>query len=130
MIEYHFGIGVFFFPEMCTKHCKSIGPPPKAITWDHTPQSMKLGLNQPNTVMHIHRTGKSNERNATCGALLARSLSFFFRSSFLSFLFFSLSLSLSLWVSLSLSLCRFCGKCPLNNVIRSRGYLATTLAII
>ena len=39
---------------MCTKHCKAIGPPPKAITWDHTRQSVKLGVNQANTVMHIH----------------------------------------------------------------------------
>ena len=58
--------------------------------------------------MHIHRTGKTNERNSTCGALfpavtlsfgieLARSLALFLsfvRSFFLSLsLFFSLSLS-------------------------------------
>ena len=61
--------------------------------------------------MHIHRTGKTNERNSTCGALfpavtlsfgieLARSLALF-----LSFVrSFFLSLSLSLFFSLSLSL--------------------------
>ena len=71
--------------------------------------------------MHIHRTGKTNERNSTCGALfpavtlsfgielarsLARSLSFVrsfflscFLSFFLSFSFFSLYLSLSLTLS-------------------------------
>ena len=102
---------------MCTKHCKAIGPPPKAITWDHTRQSIKLGINQANTVVHIHRTGKTDEGNSTCGALfpavtiafgiqLARSLSFF-----------SLSLSLS-----------FCGKFPSNNVICWRGYLAITFS--
>ena len=80
MVEGHFSIaGVF-------KHCKAIGPHPKAIIWDHTRQSIKLGVNQANTVVHIHRTGKTDEGNLTCGALfpavtisfgiqLARSLS-------------------------------------------------------
>ena len=48
---------------MCTKltkHCKAIG---------HTRQSIKLGVNQANTVVHIHRTGKTDEGNSTCGAL-------------------------------------------------------------
>ena len=82
--------GVFFY-QRCARNT-----PPKATTWDHTRQSMKLGVNQANTFMHIHRTGKTDERNSTCGALfpavaisfgieLARSLSFFlsfFLSSF------------------------------------------------
>ena len=88
MVEDYFGIAGFFLSEMCTKHCKAIGHPPKAITWDHTQQSNKLGVNQANTVVHIHRTGKTDEGNSTCGALfpavtiafgiqLARSLSLF-----------------------------------------------------
>ena len=106
---------------MCTKHRKTIGPP-KAITWDHTRQSIKLGVNQANTVMHIHRMGKTDERNSTCGALfpavttsfsieLARSLSFFLSLSFLFniyiyiyYIYLSLILSLSLVFSLFLTL--------------------------
>jgi len=64
---------------------------------------MKLGVNQANTFMHIHRTGKTDERNSTCGALfpavaisfgieLARSLSFFLSFFFLSF-FLSLAIT-------------------------------------
>ena len=59
MVEYHFGIGGVFWSEMCMKHYRAIGAP-KAITWDHTPQSMKLGLNQGNIGKHIHRRGKSD----------------------------------------------------------------------
>ena len=97
--------------DMCTKHCKGMGPPPKAITWHRTPQSMKIGLNQPNTVMHIHRTGEFDERNATCGALLARSLSIFFRSLFLPFLF------------LSLFLCGFLSLCLPHSVVFVANFL-------
>ena len=97
--------------DMCTKHCKGMGPPPKAITWHRPPQSMKIGLNQPNTVMHIHRTGEFDERNATCGALLARSLSIFFRSLFLPFLF------------LSLFLCGFLSLCLPHSVVFVANFL-------
>ena len=64
---------------------------------------MKFGLNQPNTVVHIDRTGESDERNATCGALwrLAHPLSFLLLSFLISLV--SFSLALSLWVSLFLS---------------------------
>ena len=120
-----------FLSEMCTTHCKAIGPQ-KAKTWDHTRQSIKFGVNQANTVMHIHRMGKTDERNQPvvpcflhlpyhlASNSLARSLSVFL-SLFLSFFLFLLSLSLSL--------CRFCGNFPSNNVICSKGYLAITLAI-
>ena len=40
MVEDYFSIAGFFLSEMCTKHCKAIGPP-KATTWDHTRQSIK-----------------------------------------------------------------------------------------
>ena len=90
MVEGHFSIaGVF-------KHCKAIGPHPKAIIWDHTRQSIKLGVNQANTVVHIHRTGKTDEGNLTCGALFpAVTISFGIQ--------LARSLSLSLTLSRSLS---------------------------
>ena len=132
-----------FFSEMCTKHCKVIRPPPKAITWDNTPQSIKLGGNEANTVVRIHRTGKTDEGNSTCGALFpAVTISFGIQLARFIFIFFSLSLSLFfflffffyflfflsfvlslfflcffLFLSLSLS---SCGKFPSNNVIRWR----------
>ena len=112
MVGDHFSIAGFL-SEICTKHCKAIGPP-KAITGDHTRQSIQLGVNKANTVMHIHRTGKIDERNSTCGALfpavtisfgieLARSLSFvlYFFISYIS-LFVPLSPSVSLSLSLTL----------------------------
>ena len=95
-------------------------PPPKAIAWDHIRQSIKFGVNQENTVVHIHRTGKTDEGNSTCGALFpAVTISFGIQ----------LGRSLSLSLSFSLSLARFCGKFPSNNVTCWRGYLAITLAI-
>ena len=115
MVEDYFGIAGFFLSEMCTKHCKAIGHPPKAITWDHTQQSIKLGVNQANTVVHIHRTGKTDEGNSTCGALFPAVT-----------IAFGIQLARSLSLSFSLS---FCGKFPLNNVICWRGYLVITLAI-
>ena len=41
----------------------------KAITWEHTRQSIKLGVNQTSTVVHIHRMDKTDEGNSSCGAL-------------------------------------------------------------
>ena len=101
----HFSIQGVFICQICA--------PPKAITRDHTRQSIKLGVNHANTVMHIHRTGKTDERNSTCGPLfpavsisysieLARSVALFLsfvRSFVCSFLFFFVfSPSLSLWL--------------------------------
>ena len=94
---------------MCTKHCKAIGPPPKAITWDHTRQSIKLGVNQANTVVHIHRTGKIDEGNSTCGALFPAVTIAFSIQLTRSLSFFSLSLSLSRFFFVSLSLFLFVG---------------------
>ena len=88
----------------------------------------KPGVSQANCVLHVHRMGKTDERNSTCGAFfpavtiscgiqLARCLSFLrsfvrfsfmffsflsFPSSFLPFFLFSVSISL-LPPSLSLS---------------------------
>ena len=86
-----------------------IGPLPKAITWDHTRQSIKLGVSQAKTVAHIHPTGKTDEGNSTGGALFpAVTVPYHLASNSLALaLFLSLSLSLSLFLSLSLS---FCGK--------------------
>ena len=95
--------------EMCMKHCKVIAPPPKAITWDHTRQSIKLGVNQANTVVHIHRTGKTDEGNSTCGALFpAVTIAFGIQ----------LARFLSFFLSLSLSLCRF-----VANFLRTMSYV-------
>ena len=88
MVEDYFGIAGVFFVRDVHETLQSDRAPPKAITWDHTQQSIKLGVNQANTVVHIHRTGKTDEENSTCGALfpavtiafgiqLARSLSLF-----------------------------------------------------
>ena len=66
--------------------------------------------------MHIHRTGKTDERNSTCGAL--------FPAVTISF-----GIELARSLSLSVSLCRFCGTFPSNNVICSRVFLAIILAI-
>ena len=78
----------FFKSEMCSKHCKAIGPPQK--------QSIKLGVNQANTVVHIHRTGKTDEGYSTCGALFpAVTISFGIQLAHSPS--FSLSLSLCLW---------------------------------
>ena len=121
-----------FLSEMCTQHCKAIGPPPKAITWDHTRQSSKLGVNQASTarctLVHIQNgPGKTDEGNSTCGALfpavimafgiqLVRSLSLSLslaRSLSLSValsLSLSVAFSLSLSLSVAFSLCRFVAK--------------------
>lgn len=102
MVEDYSSIGGFL-SQMRTKPCKAIGPPQK--------KSDNLGL-------YIHRTGNTDERNSTCGALfpaivksfaieLARSVSFFLsfvRYFFLSF--FSPSL---------LSLSRFLSLAPLSH---------------
>ena len=91
--------------------------------------------------MHIHRTGKTNERNSTCGALfpavtlsfgieLARSLALFLsfvRSFFLSFslfLFFSLSLTLSFLRQISFEQCHmfeglFCDNLSDSHLLHS-----------
>ena len=127
MVENYLNIARVFC-QRCARNTIKRWPPPKAITWDHIRQSIKLGVNQANTIVHIHRTGKTDKGNSTCGALLpavtlafgiqlARSLSFFP----------PLSLACSLPLSLSLSLCRFVAKFPSNNVICWRGYLAITL---
>ena len=96
---------------------------------------MKLGVNQANTVVHIHRTGKTDDGISTCALFPAVTISFGIQLSLSLFLSLSLSLgffvfffSLSLSLSLSLSVCRFCGKFPYNNVMCWRGYLAITLA--
>ena len=119
MVEDYFSIaGVL--SEILHETLWSDRPPPKAITWDHTRQSIKLGVSQANTVVHNHRTGKTDEGKSTCGALfavtiafgiqLARSLSlsflpYFFLSFLPSFLpSFFLSFFLSLYLSLSLTL--------------------------
>jgi len=76
---------------------------------------MKLGVNQASTVLHIHRTGKTDERNATFGALfpiyhLASNSLAFFLSFFLSFLLsycFSFFLTFLLFFFLSLFLSFF-----------------------
>ena len=129
-----------FFVRDVHETLSSDRTPPTAITWDQTPLSMKLGSNQANTGKHTHRTGKSDERNSTCGALfpavtrsfgieLARSpalspSSFWpYFSLFLSSRFFSLGFSLSLTHSV------FCDKFPSNNVT-SRGYSAIALAAV
>ena len=68
MVEDHFSIaGVFC--QRCAQNIVNREGPPKAITWNHTRQSIKLGVNQANTVVHIHRTGKADDGNSTCGAL-------------------------------------------------------------
>jgi len=86
----------------------AIGPPPKAITWDHTRQSIQLGVNQANTVVHIHRTGKTDDGNSTCGALFpAVTISFGIQ------LACSLSLSLSLVFLESGRLC----ECAVSKVL-------------
>ena len=70
---------------------------------------MKLGVNQANTVVHIHRTGKTDDGISTCALFPAVTISFGIQLS-LS-LSFSLSLSLAFFVffffslSLSISLC-------------------------
>ena len=97
--------------EMCTQHCKAIGPPPKAITWDHTRQSSKLGVNQASTarctLVHIQNgPGKTDEGNSTCGALFPAVI-MAFGIQLVRSLSLSPSRALSLSLSLSLSLCRF-----------------------
>ena len=67
---------------------------------------MKLGVNQANTVVHIHRTGKTDDGISTCALFPAVTISFGIHLS----LSFSLSLSLAFFVfflslSLSISLC-------------------------
>ena len=89
---------------MCKEHCKAIGP--KAITWDHTRQSIKLYAKQPMRKIQA--------------VVPSRSLSFS-----LSFFFFSLSLSISL--SIGLWQISF-EKCPMSYV-GGVDYLAITLAI-
>ena len=110
-----------FFVRDVHETLQSDRAPPKAIAWDHTRQSIKLGVNQANTVVHIHKTRKTDEGNSTCGAL--------FPAVTISF---GIQLARSLSLSLSLSLCCFCGKCPLNIFEQChmwRGYLAISLAI-
>ena len=78
-----------FFCQRCAQ--KTVNVKRKGITWDHTRQSIQLGVNQAHTVVHIHRTGKNNDGNSTCGALFpAVSISFGIQ------LACALSLSLSL----------------------------------
>ena len=114
MVENYLNIARVFC-QRCARNTKKRWPPPKAITWDHIRQSIKLGVNQANTIVHIHRTGKTDKGNSTCGALLpavtlafgiqlARSLSF--------------SPPLSLACSLPLSLCRF-----VANFLRTMSYV-------
>ena len=83
-----------FFVRDVHETLQSDRAPPKAIAWDYTRQSIKLGVNQANTVVHIHKTRKTDEGNSTCGAL--------FPAVTISF---GIQLARSLSLSLSLSLC-------------------------
>ena len=66
---------------------------------------MKLGVNQANTVVHIHRTGKTDDGISTCALFPAVTISFGIQLSLsLSSLSFSLSLSRLLFSFFSLSL--------------------------
>ena len=68
---------------------------------------MKLGVNQANTVVHIHRTGKTDDGISTCALFPAVTISFGIQLSLsLSFslslaCFFRFFFSLSLYLSLS-----------------------------
>ena len=63
-----FGIaGVFC--QQCARNTIKQWDPPKAISWEHTQQSIKLGQNQANTVVHIHTMGTTDHENSTCVAL-------------------------------------------------------------
>ena len=96
MVEDYFGIAGVFFVRDVHETLQSDRAPPKAITWDHTQQSIKLGVNQANTVVHIqNRPGKTDEGNSTCRALFPAVT-----------IAFGIQLFLSFFLSLSLSVCR------------------------
>ena len=95
MVENYFSIAGVFCQRFAQNTVKW-WPPPKAITWDHTQQSIKLGVNQANTVVHIqNRPGKTDEGNSTCRALFPAVT-----------IAFGIQLFLSFFLSLSLSVCR------------------------
>ena len=99
MVEDHFSIAGVFCQRCARNTVKRQAPPKSDNTWDHTRQSIKLGLNQANTGVHIHRPGKTDEGNSTCGAV--------FPAVTMSF-----GIQLAGSLSLSLALYRFCGKFP------------------
>ena len=94
-----------FFVRDVHKTMQSVRAPPKAITWDHTRQSIKLGVNQANTGVHIHRMGKTDDGISTCALFPAVTISFGIQLSLSLSLarFFCFFSSLSLYLSLSLS---------------------------
>ena len=58
MVEDYCGIAEIFVRDV-HETLYSDRAPPKAIAWDHARLSIKFGVNQADTVVHIHRTGRA-----------------------------------------------------------------------